>query len=208
MKKTSNFQSQYVSQLPHANLDKQYVLVRVDLNITRNQDGTIRNDFKLKAILPTLQLIKNKGGIIVLLGHCGRPKTQEKNLSLESMVQWFESNGFTTTFVHTPAEGLIRLKTLKSDIMLLENLRFFKEETELNQSFAQLLAQLGTYYVQDAFANLHRNHTSMTLLAQQFTPENKTIGLLIEKELNILRHLHNPEQPFIMIAGGLSLIHI
>lgn len=202
MKKMSNFQSQYVSQLPHANLDKQYVLVRVDLNVTRNQDGTIRNDFKLKAILPTLQLIKKKGGIIVLLGHCGRPKAQEKNLSLELMVQWFESNGFTTTFVHTPAEGLIRLKTLKSDIMLLENLRFFKEETELNQSFAQLLAQLGTYYVQDAFANLHRNHTSMTLLAQQFTPENKTIGLLIEKELKVLCHLHNPEQPFIMIAGG------
>jgi phosphoglycerate kinase len=202
MKQTNNLASDYVSELPNLNLHKQHVLVRVDLNVTRNQDGAIRNDFKLKAILPTLQLIKKKGGIIVLLGHCGRPKAQENNLSLEAMVAWFECNGFTTTFVHTAAEGLTRLKTLKSDIILLENLRFFKEETELNQSFAQLLAQLGTYYVQDAFANLHRNHTSMTLLAQQFAPENRTIGLLVEKELKTLRNLHNPKKPFIMIAGG------
>jgi len=202
MKQTSNIQSQYVSQLPHANLDKQSVLVRVDLNVTRNQDGAIRNDFKLKAILPTLQLIKNKGGTIVLLGHCGRPKAQEKNLSLEPIARWFERNEFTTTFARTPKEALALLKTVKSDIMLLENLRFFKEETELNESFAQSLALLGTYYVQDAFGNLHRNHTSMTLLAQKFTPENRTIGLLVEKELDVLRHLHNPEQPFIMISGG------
>ncbi|NBP15821.1 phosphoglycerate kinase [bacterium] len=202
MKQTSNLVSDYVSELPNLNLHKKHVLVRVDLNVTRNQDGTIRNDFKLKAILPTLELIKNKGGIIVLLGHCGRPKAQESNLSLELMTEWFKRHGFITTFARTPTEALSLLKTVKSDIVLLENLRFFKEETLLSQSFARDLAQLGTYYVQDAFANLHRNHTSMTLLAQQFVPENRTIGLLVEKELKTLRNLHNPEKPFIMIAGG------
>jgi phosphoglycerate kinase len=192
-----------ISNLATAPINEKRVLVRADLNVPRSKSGKILNDFKLKAILPTLQLIKMRGGKIILLSHSGRPESSEPHLSMEQFVTWFKKHEFTTIFAKTPESALKESEKTKHDIILLENLRFFPGEQTKDVEFAKTLARLGQYFVQDAFGNLHRDHTSMTLLAEQFDKDHKTIGLLIEKELIALAELKSdPKQPFILILGG------
>jgi len=192
-----------MSLLATAPINNKYVLVRADLNVPRNKQGKILNDFRLKAILPTLHLIKLRGGKIVLISHSGRPQAYEEHLSLEPLSNWFQKNDLSTCFAPDPDTAFIKTKTMKQDMLLLENVRFFPREYQKDIEFAKSLSRLGSYFVQDAFANLHRDHTSMTLLAKQFDIDHKTIGLLIEKELKILTQLTTgPKQPFILILGG------
>lgn len=192
-----------VSQLPTAPIGGKHVLVRIDCNIPRTKSGRLVSDFKLKAILPTLQLIKMREGKMVLIGHSGRPEGRNPEYSLEPLVNWFKKHEFSTTFAPTPEAALTQKNLGKHDIIILENVRFFPGEETRDLTFAKKLAQLGDYFVQDAFGVLHRDHTSMTLLAEQFEPNKKTIGLLVEKELKILSHLATkPQQPFILILGG------
>jgi phosphoglycerate kinase len=116
---------------------------------------------------------------------------------------WFEKQGYAIEYAPTLEEAHQKAAAHKPEFILLENLRFFPGEKDRDPHFAEQLAALANYYVQDAFGSLHDDDTSMTLLAQQFSAENRTIGLLVEKELSYLNRLiNNPEKPFVCILGG------
>lgn len=191
------------SKLKDANLNFKRVLLRADLNVPRRPDGTIENDYRLEAILPTINLIQEKSGKVILLTHCGRPKKQEKRLSTKVLASWFREHGYKTAFADSTRKAVELSKKKNNDIVILENLRFFKEEELNDEDFAKRLAQAGDYYVNDAFAVLHRNHASVTTLAKLFKPEERTIGLLVEKELHELEKiLKHTKSPFVVLQGG------
>jgi len=185
------------SALPEWQIANKIVIVRADLNVPL-KDGIILDDQKCKATQPTLDLILQKKAKIILLTHIGRPKNNEPSLSTKHLVPWFNNQGYATT--HTSHVNEIASALLQSSIVLFENVRFFdKQDTQL----AIQLAQCGHYYVLDAFGSVHRDDFSLTTLAQQYTSDKRTIGLLVEKELQGLKKLViNPEHPFVAILGG------
>lgn len=192
----------YQSALAHYNLDNQRVILRADLNVPIN-NGIITDDYRLKAILPTIDLILKKNGAITLLTHIGRPQKQEASLSTRILVQWFAARNYTISWASNIKQAQSLIATPGNPIVLLENLRFYPEEKAQDQNFALALSSLGNYYVNDAFGTLHRQDSSITLLPLQFKPDHRTIGLLVEKELLVLSKLiDNPAQPFVLILGG------
>lgn len=193
----------YESALPLWNIRGKTVLVRADLNVPRNPDGSIFNDFRLLQLLPTLEMIQRKGAKITLITHCGQPKNNEATLSTKPFIEWFEEHGFKPTFCPTFEKDSFKENNKKSDLFLFENLRFFKEETDNDKQFAQKLSKLGAYFIQDAFGVLHRKHASITHLPSFFDSNKRTIGLLVEKELKQLNQLiASPKKPFVLILGG------
>lgn len=179
------------------------VLVRADLNIPRKDDGTFLNVFRVEKLLPTLHFIKKEGGKITLISHAGRPTEQEKKLSLKPFVNWFIKQGFSVDFAPTIEDAQKQCKKNIADILLVENLRFFKGEQAKDPKFAKALATLGTIFIQDAFGALHREDSSITLLPQEFHPERRTLGPVVTNEIKILKKLaKNPQQPFVLILGG------
>ncbi len=188
-----------VSKLPEWNLANARVVLRADLNVPLDH-GSIVDDERLQAIRPTLDLILQKGGQCILLTHLGKPKEYDPQLSTQQLIPWFKKNNYSIEFAATSAD--IQPNT-QARIILLENLRFFPGEQTQDQSFAQELAQLGDYYVNDAFGTLHRTDTSITLVPLLFSPEKRTIGLLVERELRTLDTLRkHPHHPFVLILGG------
>lgn len=193
------------SNLHTANFQKKRVFLRADLNVPIHQ-GTILSDYRLKAILPTIDLIQKKGGKIILATHLGRPKNQEKELSTALFISWFEKRGYSVEFESNLEAAYQKSFENTETILLLENLRFFPGEKDNNSLFAQSLALLGNYYVNDAFALLHRTDTSIIDVPALFGPKSKTIGLVIEKELAILNEmLEQPQHPFMLILGGAKI---
>lgn len=191
--------------LLQANLTGVTVLVRIDGNVPLTANNTIADDSRLKATLPTLELIKQKGGRSVLLTHLGDPEAGDKKLSTQLLVPWFTEQGFAQTFFATDIASAQSLQAAPFDLIMFENLRFFKEEQEASQPFAKQLATLGTYFVQDAFGALHRNHTSISILPLEFTPDHRSIGLLVQKELiHLSPLLDNPQQPYVALLGGIK----
>ena len=208
---SKNYQKMYrgsstmQSKLKTENLKNKRVILRADLNVPRKPDGTIANDFRIKAILPTIDLIQKNNGKIILLTHCGRPTQQEDNLSTKLFIDWFKKNGYLAIFAPTieAAQELSKKKDL--DIVIVENVRFWPEEKMNDTSFAKQLAALGDYYVNDAFGSLHKNDTSLTKLPEQFTPTERTIGLLVERELKELNSiLKRTQSPFVVMQGGVK----
>ena len=189
------------SKLPTWPLNNTRVFLRADLNIPL-VDQKIANDFRLRALLPTLNFLLEHGAKVVLATHIGRPNGHDPNLSTKILVPWFEKQGYT--IIHTESiEKAQHIELKPSQILLLENLRFFPGEKNHDAAFAKQLASLADCYVNDAFGIVHRADTSVTLLAQEFQPEQRTIGFVIEKELDMLNTLiQNPEQPCIAILGG------
>ncbi len=186
------------SKLKEWNIADTFVLLRADLNIL-DKHGTITHDFRIKKLLPTIDYILKHRGRIILLTHIGRPTHYDEHLSTQLLIPWFKNHGYEITF----SPSIEQAKKQNSSIILLENLRFFPGEQKHDIVFAQQLAQLGHYYVNDAFGVMHRSDTSITLLPQQFDRNNRTIGFLVEKELQTLDQLiHNPAQPFVLILGG------
>ena len=192
----------YQSELPHYNLNNQRVILRADLNVPLS-NGHIVDDYRLQALLPTIDLILKKKGSITLLTHLGRPQKQEASLSTQILVPWFARHNYQVSWAKDIDQAKQLLNAPDNQIVLLENLRFYPEEKTQNQDFAAQLSTLGDYYINDAFGALHRTDTSIATLPQLFAPDHKTIGLLVEKELRILNKLtQNPAQPFVMILGG------
>lgn len=190
------------STLPEMHLDDKTIFLRADLNVPLEK-GKILNDFKLQALQPTLDFLLNKKGKVVLATHIGRPKNQEEKLSTKHLLPWFESHGYEVTFAQDPQEAAQKIQTLKKGFVLLENLRFFPGEKDRSKTFAQELKQCGQIYVNDAFGTLHRKDTSVTLLPELYSKENKTFGFLIEKELSNLQKLRkNPKKPYVVLLGG------
>lgn len=188
-------------RLETADLQGKTVVVRVDFNVPRDEDGNITDDTRIKSALPTIQHLQSAGSKIVLLSHFGRPKGEFKpELSLNFIVPALEKAlGKTVTFIEKPSAELIA--DLDQDaIVLVENTRFSKMETEGNASMAKFLASLGDLFVMDAFSASHRNHASSAVIGE-YLPAYA--GLAMERELDHLAAaLDHPKTPVMALVGG------
>lgn len=182
-------------------------LVRVDFNVPLDADYHITDDNRMTAALPTIKKILNDGGAVILMSHLGRPKGgPEEKYSLKHLVPHLSDLlGQKVEFANDciGQEAVDKAKALsKGEVLLLENLRFYKEEEKGDKDFAQKLAALGDIYVNDAFGTAHRAHASTSVIAQ-FFPDAKCFGYLMAAELNNAEKvLNNAERPFTAIMGG------
>lgn len=181
-------------------------LVRVDINVPLDENKNVTDDTRIQAILPTLNFLKEKGAKIILMAHLGRPKG-EKNpeFTLAPVAKYMSKLlGEDVMFIPDVDVAADMLKDLKDgQIALLENIRYYKAEEakDDDMTFANELAKLGDFYVNDAFGAAHRNHTSTAKLARVLKPA--VSGLLMEKEIRCLSEaLDNPTRPFTAVVGG------
>jgi len=186
----------------------QKVLVRVDFNVPLDDQFNITDDTRIRAALPTIQKILNDGGSVILMSHLGRPKEgptpkyslrhvlAHLSLLLGRPVQFAEDCiGASATEAAAALES--------GAVLLLENLRFYKQEEKGDVEFAEKLAALGDVWVNDAFGTAHRAHASTAVIAQFFSKENRFFGLLMEGEVSSAeRVLHQAAKPFTAIIGG------
>ncbi|MDX2499370.1 MAG: phosphoglycerate kinase [Deltaproteobacteria bacterium] len=184
------------------------VLMRVDFNVPL-EGGAVANDKRIKAALPTIQSIIEQGGRLVLMSHLGRPKgARVPEMSLKPCIAVLnhlldQEVGFVDDCIGQPVEEAVaRLKD--GDVLLLENLRYYREETDNDPGFAKKLAGLGDLYVNDAFGTAHRAHASTEGVTRFF--DQCAAGYLMVKELDYLgRVMENPERPFVAILGGAKI---
>ena len=183
-------------------------LVRVDVNVPLDENKNVTDDTRIQAILPTVKFLKDKGAKIILMAHLGRPKGEwNLEFSLEPVAKYLAKVlGEDVLFVKSPVgEGADKeLAELKEgQVALLENIRFYKAEEakDDDMTFAEELAKLGDFYVNDAFGAAHRKHTSTAKVAHILKPA--VAGLLMEKEIRCLSQaLDNPTHPFTAVVGG------
>ena len=181
-------------------------LVRVDINVPLDENKNVTDDTRIQAIVPTVNYLKERGAKIILMAHLGRPKG-EKNpeFSLEPVAKYMAKVfGEEIVFIPSVEEAAPYVEKLADgQIALLENIRYYKAEEakDDDMTFANELAKLGDFYVNDAFGAAHRNHTSTAKLAKVVKPA--VSGLLMEKEIRCLSQaLDNPTRPFTAIVGG------
>lgn len=181
-------------------------LIRVDFNVPLNERFEVTDDTRIRAALPTLKLILSSGGSVVLMSHLGRPKEgPEHRFSLKHIVPTLSSLlGQEVTFVDDCIGSDAHAATSAiqpGEVMLLENLRFHKEETAGDEGFAAELAKHGDVYVNDAFGTAHRAHASTAVIAG-FVGD-KMFGLLMQDELeNLDRFMQSPASPAVAVVGG------
>ena len=189
-------------------------LIRVDFNVPMDKQFNITDDARIRATIPTLKKILNDGGACILMSHLGRPLKKLKEdgtidyekFSLKHAVnKTSELLGVPVKFAgdcigSTAAEMASSLKA--GEVMLLENLRFYKEEEKGDEGFAKKLSAYGNVYVNDAFGTAHRAHASTAVIAQ-FFPQSKCFGYVMAKEIaNAEKLMKNAERPFTAITGG------
>jgi len=184
-------------------------LVRVDFNVPLDKDFNVTDDTRIRAAIPTIEKILNDGGSAILISHLGRPKgVEDDKYSLRHIVVTLgKALGrpvkFAQDCIGTKAE-LIALELKPGEVLLLENLRFHKEEEKGDKDFAKKLARLGEIYVNDAFGTAHRAHASTSVIAQFFS--DKVCGYLMTSELkNADKVLDSPERPYTAIMGGAKI---
>ncbi len=181
-------------------------LVRVDINVPLDENKNVTDDTRIQAIVPTVNYLKERGAKIILMAHLGRPKG-EKNpeFTLEPVAKYMAKVfGEEIVFIPSVEEAAPYVEKLADgQIALLENIRYYKAEEakDDDMTFANEIAKLGDFYVNDAFGAAHRNHTSTAKLAKVVKPA--VSGLLMEKEIRCLSQaLDNPTRPFTAIVGG------
>ncbi len=192
------------------NFANQKALIRVDFNVPLDkQTFAIGDDNRMKAAIPTIQKILNDGGSVILMSHLGRPKEgPEEKSSLKHLVKHLSDllGGKTVFFANDciGEQAVLTASMLKpGEVLLLENLRFYKEEEKGDTTFAEKLSKLGDVWVNDAFGTAHRAHASTAVIAQFFAPEKRFFGLLMEAEVKAAEQvLHKAEKPFTAIIGG------
>ena len=184
-------------------------LVRVDFNVPLDAQQHITDDTRIRAALPTIHQILVQGGAVILMSHLGRPKEGPSDkYSLKHLVSHLQELLPAAAIKFAPdcigKEANELAATLQpGEILLLENLRFYKEEEKGGIEFAKKLAQLGTVWVNDAFGTAHRAHASTAVIAQFFPPEKRVFGLLMEAEVaSASRVIHKATKPFVAIIGG------
>jgi len=190
------------------NFNSKKALVRVDFNVPLDKETlTITDDKRIKAALPTLQKILSDKGSAIVMSHLGRPKNgPEDKFSLRHIMNRIhELTGakvyFAQDCIGEEAESLAK-KLAPGEILLLENVRFYAEETKGDDSFAKQLSKLGDCYVNDAFGTAHRAHASTCQIAQ-FFPNAKMCGFLMEKEIQSAKVvMEEAKRPFTAIVGG------
>ncbi|MFN3403543.1 MAG: phosphoglycerate kinase [Cytophagaceae bacterium] len=184
-------------------------LIRVDFNVPLDEKFEITDDTRLKAVVPTLNKILNDGGAVILMSHLGRPKGgYEQKYSLKHLVSYLQKAynkpvAFASDCIGEEAQKMAA--NLKDgEILLLENLRFYKEEEKGDKDFAEKLSKLGNVYVNDAFGTAHRAHASTAVIAQFF--KDKVCGFVMQAELdNANKILEKADKPFTAIMGGAKI---
>ncbi|TQD40737.1 phosphoglycerate kinase [Haloflavibacter putidus] len=191
--------------LDNYNFSNKKALIRVDFNVPLNENFEVTDTTRIEAAKPSITKILEDGGAVVLMSHLGRPVGKEEKFSLKHITSKVsEILGVQVKFVDdcVSDEAFAASEKLENgEILLLENLRFYQEEKEGNEDFAQQLAKHGDIYVNDAFGTAHRAHASTAVIAKYF--ENKRAGRLLEKEINNLdKVLNAKEKPVTAILGG------
>ena len=187
------------------NFSMKTAFIRVDFNVPFDKAGQISDNSRIVAALPTIKHIISKGGACVLASHLGRPTGRSKDLSLAKLVPELEKLLQTKVLFSDDCVGEKTEKECSGlnpgQIILLENLRFYKEETKADEGFAKKLSRLADIYVNDAYGTTHREHASTATMAKFF--KYKCPGILLENEIKSLQKLmNNPERPVTSIIGG------
>ena len=186
------------------------VLIRVDFNVPLDENFKITDDSRIVATLPTIKKVITDGGKAIIISHLGRPKYGfEEKFSLKHIVQHLSflldrDVAFSSDCIgENTANDVAKMQN--KDVLLLENLRFYKEEKSGDKLFAKQLSELADIYVNDAFGAAHRAHVS-TAIIPQFFPNDKYFGLLLKKEIDNLEFaLRSPKEPFTAIIGGAKI---
>lgn len=198
-----------MSRFSNHNFKGQKALIRVDFNVPLDAAFHITDDTRMKATIPTIKKILADGGSVILMSHLGRPKggpTDKYSLKhlLNHLIKLLD--GATVKFAADciGEEAYNDAKALQpGEVLLLENLRFYKEEEKGDTAFAEKLSRLGDVYVNDAFGTAHRAHASTAVIAQFFPGDKKMFGLVMEGEVaSAEKIMHKSEKPFTAIIGG------
>jgi len=198
-----------VKNVDSLNFAGKKALIRVDFNVPLDEHFQVSDDTRIQAAVPTIQKILKDGGSAILMSHLGRPKGgPEDKYSLKHIISAVEAAlgqkiNFASDCIGEEASQKVALLGA-GEVLLLENLRFYKEEEKGDSAFAAKLASLGDVYVNDAFGTAHRAHASTAVIAANFT--EKVAGYLMESELtNADKVLGNPEHPYTAIMGGAKI---
>jgi phosphoglycerate kinase len=182
-------------------------LIRVDFNVPLNAEYQITDTTRIDEALPTLKKILQDGGSLILMSHLGRPKDgPAEKYSLKQLIGYLSAVlnvpvHFASDCIGESAEKAAA-SLLPGEVLLLENLRFHKEEEKGDTAFAENLAGLGDLYVNDAFGTAHRAHASTSVIAR-FFPQKKCFGYLMAREIEHISRVNaHPEKPFVAVLGG------
>ncbi len=195
--------------LQDINFQGKRALIRVDFNVPLDKSFQVTDDNRIRATIPTIKKILSEGGSCILMSHLGRPKDgPEEKYSLKHTIKTVEQLlGISVKFVSDciGEESFAQSEALKpGEVLILENLRFYKQEEKGDLAFAEKLSKHGDVYVNDAFGTAHRAHASTTIVAQFFT--DKCAGYVMAAELdNAKKVLENTERPFTAIMGGAKI---
>ncbi len=198
-----------MSSFSDFNFKGKKALIRVDFNVPLNDKMEITDDNRMRAAIPTIQKILKDGGSVILMSHLGRPKDGPTDkYSLKYLVKHLSDllGGVTVLFANDCIGEQAKLTAdmlRPGEVLLLENLRFYKEEEKGDEAFAKKLAALGDIYINDAFGTAHRAHASTAVIAKFFPGDKKMFGLLMESEVKSAEKvLHESQKPFVAIIGG------
>ena len=197
-----------MNTIRNVNFKGKKVLVRVDFNVPFDKQGKISDDTRIREALPTINKLLGDGASIILMAHLGRPKKGgfEPEFTLKPVAEYLSSLlnkqvKFTQSLLGDEVRQLAK-ELKEGDVMLLENIRFYPEETKGGEDLARQLSELGDAYVNDAFGAAHREHSSTAVVAKYF-PDAKYFGLLMEHEIvNLNKLMTSAEKPFTAVIGG------
>jgi phosphoglycerate kinase len=200
-----------IMQIKDLELKGKRALIRVDFNVPMTKEGTISDDSRIRAALPTIQAVMRGGAKVILMSHLGRPKGVTPALTLRPCAERLSQLlGKPVRFVPDCIGDVVEkviAEMKEGDVILLENLRFYEaeEHPEKDKEFVKKLAKLGDVYINDAFGTAHRAHASTTLIASHF-PKKAAAGLLMMKEIHALgTSFASPKRPFVAIIGGAKI---
>ncbi len=199
-----------MSKFSQYNFSGQKALIRVDFNVPIDKATfAISDDTRMRAAVPTIKKILSDGGSVILMSHLGRPKDgPEEKSSLKHLVPHLSQllGGTTVLFANDciGEQAYLTAGMMKpGEVLLLENLRFYKEEEKGDEAFAEKLSKLGDVYVNDAFGTAHRAHASTAVIAKFFPADKRMFGLLMEGEVSAAEKvLYAAQKPFTAIIGG------
>ena len=198
-----------MKSIKDVNFKGRKVLLRVDFNVPMDDNKNITDDTRMRESLPTIQKLLQDGAAIIIMAHFGRPKKGgfEPEFTLAPVAKHLERLinrpvHFTQELLGSGRPEAMAKELKEGEVMLLENIRFYPEETKGGVEFARQLASLGDCYINDAFGAAHREHSSTAVIAK-FFPEDKYFGFLMENEVrNLEKLMHNAPRPFTAIIGG------
>jgi len=191
--------------LKDVDVSEKRVLVRVDFNVPITKEGEVLDEFRIISVLPTINYLREQKAKVILASHLGRPKGKDESLKMDPVAKALEKLGGFKVYklddcIGEEVKSFINNKMQFGEVVLLENLRFYKGEEDNDPEFAKELASLADIFVNDAFATAHRVAAS-TVGVTQYLPA--VAGFLMEKEITTLtKLLENPEHPYVAVLGG------